>query len=244
MAQLGLACNGTLTCDTRGQCSSTGSGGGIEIPAQEVVLAAAPSSIDLTPDAGGGLPPIDVTVRLTTKDARVGTLPPRPVHVVPDEGLQVACTTTAALSSTPCDITGWTYALQNGIYTASRVIRVGAQATSPGSKWDLKLATDDQAHFFGLAGLEIREQVLERDRGAGGTRDALLVLRVHSLVSDFAGLLQALENEERGRSVGRRCDTPGHRKTHRDHAALSHQLHICCTPFCASNDHIVDCQWQ
>ena len=165
---LGLPCNGTLTCDTRGRC------GGTQIPAQQVVLAADPISIDLTPNSDGVLPPADVTIRLTTKDTGVGTQSPRPVRVAPPEGMQVACTTTDTLLSTPCMIAGWTYTLQSGIYTASRVIRVAVLSTSHANHWSLELATDDQAqHIVVEADRHLLQQRAGRYRGTlalgGGT---------------------------------------------------------------------------
>jgi hypothetical protein len=147
---LGLACNGTLTCNTRGRCSSTAPGGGTLIPAMEVALRADPSSIEVTPNVSGVLPPVDLTIRLTTKDLTAGTSPPRQVRVAPAKGMQVACSTTASLSSSACMIAGWTYALQNGTYTASRVIRVAVDPASPTDQWMLELATDDEARHISV----------------------------------------------------------------------------------------------
>lgn len=184
---LGLACNGTLTCDTRGRCSSLAPGGGTEIPAQEVVLASEPPSLDVTPDAAGSIPQLQLTIRLTTKNVAVGTSAPRSVRVVPPEGMQVACAATGSLSSSPCTITGWSFVLQNGIYTASRVVRVGILATSQEDLYALELATDDQAHHLVVEVYRrARQQQPGRYRGllTLGTGDPQVTLPIEATVTN------------------------------------------------------------
>lgn len=179
---LGLGCNGTLACDTRGRC-----GGGIRIPTLEVVLESEPSAVHLTPDAGGGLSPIDLTIRLRTKDIATGTNPPRGVQLAPPKGMQAACKTTDSLSSSPCMITGWSYTLQGGIYTASRVVRVAIDPADPANQWELKLATDDQSHDLAVEVYRRQsQQRAGRYRGVLtlGAGDPAMTIPIEATVTD------------------------------------------------------------
>src|SRR5690348_14502495 len=64
--------------------------------------------------------------------------------------MQVACATTVTPSSAPVTITGWTYALQGGVYTASRVLRATLRSGSQADRRGLERATGDQAQHIGV----------------------------------------------------------------------------------------------
>lgn len=144
---LGLTCNGTLSCDGTGRCSSST---GIPIPPLEVTLAATPSRLAVA-RVGGAWPTVNTVVSLRTVSPATAALPPPAVRVVPSRDLLADCDQVGELSSSPCTISGagWSYVRQDRpegpIFVASRVVRVSVTPGSERADWTLGLATVDGA---------------------------------------------------------------------------------------------------
>jgi hypothetical protein len=154
---LGLTCSSQQTCDGNGRCAPNN---GIPLPDQDVVLAADPPAPAMTADNAGAWPVVNVTISLRTTSVVVGSALPSPVRVVPQDDLLVSCGSTGALSAAECTINGagWTFTLQAGTYTASRVVRVQVKSGSVLPRWTLRLVTEDGAHRLDLFAPRIDHQ--------------------------------------------------------------------------------------
>jgi hypothetical protein len=135
---LGLTCNGTLQCDTRGHCSSET---GIPIPPQVVTIEPSTAALLIPRDAAGHYAATQLTVKITTTSPELGTLPgPAPaVTVTAPAAVSVACDGVAHAGG--CTIAGWSFHLVGTVYVASREITVEVADASTAPEWVIDLTS-------------------------------------------------------------------------------------------------------